>query len=197
LGSFKDLCIHRDRQRETTLVYAMLYYNVIHINPSPNILDLAFLWILMILIANRLLRSSSYMISSSIASKFLFSISIHLSFRLSFDHHHQPFNVPPAGEQAFFIDYLQGERAITYHAGPVWIGTYVLMNAIASGTNGLTCLLKKGGARENNFLVTHPMTEECCLASAIARRAHWPRGPRAPPTSHRYCYPLIVVPKCN
>jgi hypothetical protein len=36
--------------------------------------------------------------------------------------HHQPFNVPTAGAQAFLMDYPQGERAITHHAGPVRIG---------------------------------------------------------------------------
>jgi hypothetical protein len=37
-------------------------------------------------------------------------------------HHHQPINVPTAGTQAFLMDYPQGERAITHHAGPVRIG---------------------------------------------------------------------------
>jgi hypothetical protein len=37
-------------------------------------------------------------------------------------HHHQPINVPTAGAQVFLMDYPQGERAITHHAGPVWIG---------------------------------------------------------------------------
>jgi hypothetical protein len=37
-------------------------------------------------------------------------------------HHHQPINVPTAGAQAFFMDYPQGERTITHHAGPVRIG---------------------------------------------------------------------------
>jgi hypothetical protein len=27
-----------------------------------------------------------------------------------------------------------------------------------AGTNGLTCLLKHGGAQDNTFLVTHPLT---------------------------------------
>jgi hypothetical protein len=31
--------------------------------------------------------------------------------------HHQPINVPNAGAQAFLMDYPQGERAITHHAG--------------------------------------------------------------------------------
>jgi hypothetical protein len=37
-------------------------------------------------------------------------------------HHHQPINAPTAGAQAFLMDYPQGERAITHHAGPVQIG---------------------------------------------------------------------------
>jgi hypothetical protein len=36
--------------------------------------------------------------------------------------HHQPINVPTAGAQAFLMDYPQGKRAITHHAGPVRIG---------------------------------------------------------------------------
>jgi hypothetical protein len=36
--------------------------------------------------------------------------------------HHQPINIPTAGAQAFLMDYLQGERALTLHAGPVRIG---------------------------------------------------------------------------
>jgi hypothetical protein len=36
--------------------------------------------------------------------------------------HHQPINVPTAGAQAFLLDYPQGGRAITHHAGPVRIG---------------------------------------------------------------------------
>jgi hypothetical protein len=37
-------------------------------------------------------------------------------------HYHQPINVPTAGARAFLMDYPQGERAITHHAGPVRIG---------------------------------------------------------------------------
>jgi hypothetical protein len=40
----------------------------------------------------------------------------HLSINI---HHHQPINVPTAGAQALLMDYLQGERGITHHAGPV------------------------------------------------------------------------------
>jgi hypothetical protein len=69
------------------------------------------------------------------------------------------------------MDYLQKEQAITQHAGP-GADCCVLTAASAAGTNGLTCLPKQGGARENKFLATHPMTDQRCLASAIARRAH-------------------------
>ncbi|RVE47216.1 hypothetical protein evm_008184 [Chilo suppressalis] len=40
---------------------------------------------------------------------------------------------------------------------------WVLTTADTAGTNGLTCLPKHGGARDNKFLVTHPMTEYCNL----------------------------------
>jgi hypothetical protein len=40
----------------------------------------------------------------------------------------------------------------------------VLTTANATGTNGLTCLSKHGGARNNKFLDTHPMTDQRCLA---------------------------------
>jgi hypothetical protein len=39
----------------------------------------------------------------------------------------------------------------------------VLTTANAAGTNGLTCLPKHGGAQDNKFLVTHPMTDQRCL----------------------------------
>jgi hypothetical protein len=39
-------------------------------------------------------------------------------FILFHHHHHQPINVPTAGAQAFLMDYPQGERAKTHHAGP-------------------------------------------------------------------------------
>jgi hypothetical protein len=37
-------------------------------------------------------------------------------------------------------------------------GWWVLRTALAAWTNGLTCLPKHGGARDNTFLFTHPMT---------------------------------------
>jgi hypothetical protein len=41
--------------------------------------------------------------------------------RMSY-HPHQLINVPAAGAQAFLMDYKQGERVITHHAGPVRVG---------------------------------------------------------------------------
>jgi hypothetical protein len=46
---------------------------------------------------------------------------------------------------------------------------WVLTTANTAGTNGLTCLPKHRGAGDNKFLVTHPMTNQCCFASAIVR----------------------------
>ncbi|CAG9783696.1 unnamed protein product [Diatraea saccharalis] len=48
----------------------------------------------------------------------------------------------------------------------------VLTTANAAGTNGLTWLPKHGVARDNNFLVTHPVTDPCesCLTTRIAGR---------------------------
>ncbi|RVE52384.1 hypothetical protein evm_003022 [Chilo suppressalis] len=45
----------------------------------------------------------------------------------------------------------------------------LLTIADAAGTNSLTCRLKHGGARDNKFLVTHPMTDHCesCLTATI------------------------------
>jgi hypothetical protein len=46
---------------------------------------------------------------------------------------------------------------------------WVLTSANAARTNGLTCLLKHKGARDNIFLVIHSKTDQGCLASTIAR----------------------------
>jgi hypothetical protein len=59
--------------------------------------------------------------------------------------HHQPINVPTAEAQAFLWDNMQGEPTISNHAGPV------LTTANSAGTNGLTCLPRHGGARDNSF----------------------------------------------
>jgi hypothetical protein len=62
----------------------------------------------------------------------------------------------------------------------------VLTTANATGTNGLTCLPKHGGARDNNFLVAHPMAEQHCLNSAIALRSAQTAGPSS--SSHMYVF---------
>jgi hypothetical protein len=48
-------------------------------------------------------------------------------------------------------------------------GWWVLTTTNAGGTNGLTCLPKHGGVRNNKFLVTHSMTQQRCLSSAIPK----------------------------
>ncbi|RVE53011.1 hypothetical protein evm_002309 [Chilo suppressalis] len=80
----------------------------------------------------------------------------------------EPNNVPTAGAQAFPMDGI-GRLGHDPPCGPSadW---WVLTTADATGTNGLTCLPKHGGARDRTFLVTHPMTDHCesCLTSTIA-----------------------------
>jgi hypothetical protein len=56
-------------------------------------------------------------------------------------------------------------------------GWWVLTTANAAETNGLTCFPKHGGAPGIKFLVTHPMTDQRCLTSAIARRSALTAGP--------------------
>jgi hypothetical protein len=41
---------------------------------------------------------------------------------LVYFHHHQPINALTVWAQAFLMDFSQGERAITHHAGPLRIG---------------------------------------------------------------------------
>jgi hypothetical protein len=92
-------------------------------------------------------------------------------FNFYYLRHNQPINVPTAGAQAFLIDHPHGERAITHHSGSVRIGVS-RDKRNTTGTNGLTCLPKHGGARDIKFLVTHSMTDQCCLAYAIVCRAY-------------------------
>jgi hypothetical protein len=56
-------------------------------------------------------------------------------------------------------------------------GRWLPTTANATGTDGLTCLPKHGGARDSKFLITHPMTDQRCLTSAIARRNALTAGP--------------------
>ncbi|CAG9791637.1 unnamed protein product [Diatraea saccharalis] len=69
------------------------------------------------------------------------------------------------------------------HDPPRWPNAdwRILTTANAVGTNGLTCLPKHGVARDNNFLVTHPMTDPCesCLTTTIAGRGAYPLRHRA------------------
>jgi hypothetical protein len=56
-------------------------------------------------------------------------------------------------------------------------GWWVPTTSNVAGTNGLKCLPKYGGAQDNTFLVTHPMTDHRCLTSTIARRSALTAGP--------------------
>jgi hypothetical protein len=80
-----------------------------------------------------------------------------------YNHHNQPINVLTAVAQVFLMDLLT--RRTGHNQGPVryW---WVLMTA-TTGTTG--SLPKHGGAQNSKFLVTYPMTDQCCLASAILR----------------------------
>jgi hypothetical protein len=70
----------------------------------------------------------------------------------------------------------------------------------AAGTNGLTCLPKHGGNNNQLEIINfgHP-SDDCplglSLASAIARRALWPRGHRAPHLI--YLSQKCKIPKTN
>ncbi|CAG9791708.1 unnamed protein product [Diatraea saccharalis] len=67
------------------------------------------------------------------------------------------------------------------HDPPRWPNARVLTTANAAGTNGLTCLPKHEVARDNNFLVTHPVTDHCesCLTTTIAGRGAYRLRQRA------------------
>jgi hypothetical protein len=52
-------------------------------------------------------------------------------------------------------------------------------------TNGFTCLPKHEGARDNKFLITHPMTDQRCLTSAIIRH-------RAPHLDRKYSLSIVI-----
>jgi hypothetical protein len=90
---------------------------------------------------------------------------------LCFNHyHHQPINVGHCWGTG--LPYGLHIRWMVHNPprGPS-AGWWVLTNANTAGTNGLTCLPKHGGARGNKFLVSHLITDQCCLTSAIARRS--------------------------
>jgi hypothetical protein len=71
-------------------------------------------------------------------------------------------NLLPAGDGVHHIN-----------SGDTWIIlTYCrIIIQLTSRTNGLTVPSKHRGARDNKFFVTHPMTDQRCLTSAITRRS--------------------------
>jgi hypothetical protein len=74
-------------------------------------------------------------------------------------HQHQPFNVPTAEAQVLWVIHNSWLGMVCY--GLNHNSALVLTGANdckCSRDNGLTCILKHGGARDNKFLVTHPMT---------------------------------------
>jgi hypothetical protein len=66
--------------------------------------------------------------------------------------------------------------AITHHAGTVRVGG-------------------QRGARDNTFLVTHPMTDQRCLTSVITRRSVLTGGHRGPPILQYTTIVRLFFPK--
>ncbi|RVE49713.1 hypothetical protein evm_005583 [Chilo suppressalis] len=97
-----------------------------------------------------------------------------------------PINIPTAGAQAFNMDGI-GKLGHDPPRGPSadW---RMLTTADAAGTNGLTCLPKRGGTRDRRFLVTHSLTGHCesCLTSTIAAERANNLRHRAPHTKEVY-----------
>ncbi|CAG9792151.1 unnamed protein product [Diatraea saccharalis] len=85
------------------------------------------------------------------------------------------------------------------HDPPRWPNAdwRVLTTANAAGTNGLTCLPKHGVVRDNNFLVTHPVTDPCerCLTTTIAGHGAYPQRHRVFITPTIKCAPLSSISK--
>jgi hypothetical protein len=85
-------------------------------------------------------------------------------------HHHQPINVPTVG---LLYGLHIGRTSLNRPPEPS-AGWWELTTANAANdckTNGLMCLAQHGGARDSKFLVTHPMTDQHCLISAITCRS--------------------------
>jgi hypothetical protein len=97
-----------------------------------------------------------------------------------------------AGAQAFLMDYTLRRTGHNPPRGPS-AGWWVLTTANAAKTNSLTCLPKHGGARDNKVLVTHLITDQPCLISAIARRSALTVGPSS--SSCIMLYTLLNVKK--
>jgi hypothetical protein len=93
------------------------------------------------------------------------------------------------GRYNMYSSYCDKDSAIIFTTGrlpdvnPPWNWSGCLLSCWSRLS--LTCLPKHGRARDNKFLVTHPMigNYERCLASAIARWAHWPLDHRAHPNT--------------
>jgi hypothetical protein len=84
-----------------------------------------------------------------------FTLFYGIMWRYINHYHHQP-NVPTAGAQTFLM-YLPTKR--TAHNPPRGPSAdwWVLRTANTAGNNGLMCLSKHGGARDNNIPPTYPL----------------------------------------
>jgi hypothetical protein len=87
-------------------------------------------------------------------------------------HHHRPINVHTDTGILYRLHIRRTGHNPPRGPSADW---WMLTIANITGINGLTCLPRHGGARDNK-LVTHPTADQRCLTSAIARRAHWPRA---------------------
>jgi hypothetical protein len=72
-----------------------------------------------------------------------------------------------------------------------------LVGANTAGPNGFSCLPKHVGARNNKFLVTHLMTDQTCLTSAIARRNALTAGPSSSSSSLRIMCIFLLFLTCD
>jgi hypothetical protein len=101
--------------------------------------------------------------------------------------YHQPINVSPLLGLPYGIHIRRMDH--NPPRGPS-AGWWVQTTANAAGTNGLACLPKYGGARDNELLITHPMTDHHCLTFAIARRSALTWGPSR--SSDAYVLPKLL-----
>jgi hypothetical protein len=97
-------------------------------------------------------------------------------------HDHQPINVPTAGAQPSL--WRTGHNS---PRGPN-AGRWVITSANAAKNNGLTYLSKHDGARDSKFFVTHLMTDQRCLTSAITRQSALIANHQAPQGLVAYKY---------
>jgi hypothetical protein len=75
-------------------------------------------------------------------------------FNINYLDHHQPINIPTAGEQAFLVDtHKENGSYPTTRAQCALVGAN---DCKCNRDNGLTCLPKRGGGRVDKFVVvTH------------------------------------------